>query len=789
MKQIYLILVLLASTIAYSQTNGISYQALILNPNPKMMPGVNQPNTALANQAICLQFVIEDNGNQVEYQETLTTTTDELGMVNVIIGSGSQTGGYAIDFKSVSWNAATKNLKVSINTTGSCGSFAAISDQVFNAVPFAFAATNVTGVVAIANGGTNASNVIDAKINLNLNNVDNTSDSNKPISNATQTALNTKAAISGQVFTGAVAATNLSGLNTGDQDLSSLATNVALGNKVDKVTAKSLLLDTEITRLSTLTNSDTNKAYVDAQDATNTNAIATEKNRALAAEGGLSGNVVINTAKVGITTIQADAIISNTNNLDLKANSASPTFTGTVTGIRSTMVGLGNVDNTSDATKNTATATLTNKTLEDNTTYFQDETDNTKKIQFQLAGLSTATTRILTVPDASGTIALISDISTATGSFVDLTTDQTVAGVKIFSSDTKINGISIGRGAGNVISNNTIGLNALVRNTTGQANTATGLNALGRNTTGNLNTATGLNASSSNTTGIENTANGVSTLESSSTGDQNTANGVRALRLNTAGSENTANGVKALYSNTTGNQNTANGLNALYTNTTGNSNTALGISADVSAGNMTNATAIGASAIVTASNSIQLGNAAVTNVKTNGTITAGTVTYPKTHNNTSGQVLTIDANGTSTWQNGASNSQNTAYNAGIWTINTVDFSSNFESIELVSASGFYTVIGNILSFSGSVELSGYGYGYGSDGLFIEIDLPQASNFTDENQISGCVSGTSRDNREAVSGYIKANASSNKLRVYLVAGGMGSSLDDPKIALSGMYIIR
>jgi hypothetical protein len=189
----------------------------------------------------------------------------------------------------------------------------------------------VTGVVAIANGGTNATTVTNAKINLNLGNVDNTSDSNKPISNATQTALNTKAAISGQVFTGAVAATNLSGLNTGDQDLSSLATNVALGNKVDKVTAKSLLLDTEITRLSTLTNSDTNKAYVDAQDATNTNAIAAEKNRALAAEEVLSTNVVINTAKVGITSSQANEIISNTNNLDLKANIASPIFTGTPT--------------------------------------------------------------------------------------------------------------------------------------------------------------------------------------------------------------------------------------------------------------------------------------------------------------------------------------------------------------------------------------------------------------------------------------------------------------------------
>jgi hypothetical protein len=49
--------------------------------------------------------------------------------------------------------------------------------------------------------------------------------------------------------------------------------------------------------------------------------------------------------------------------LDLKANLASPTFTGTVSGITKSMVGLGNVDNTSDATKDAATATLTNKTL------------------------------------------------------------------------------------------------------------------------------------------------------------------------------------------------------------------------------------------------------------------------------------------------------------------------------------------------------------------------------------------------------------------------------------------
>jgi hypothetical protein len=45
--------------------------------------------------------------------------------------------------------------------------------------------------------------------------------------------------------------------------------------------------------------------------------------------------------------------------LDLKANLAGPTFTGTVSGITKTMVGLGNVDNTTDAGKPVSTAQQT----------------------------------------------------------------------------------------------------------------------------------------------------------------------------------------------------------------------------------------------------------------------------------------------------------------------------------------------------------------------------------------------------------------------------------------------
>ena len=51
-----------------------------------------------------------------------------------------------------------------------------------------------------------------------------------------------------------------------------------------------------------------------------------------------------------------------------------------------------------------ATQTLTNKTLIDNTTFFQDNTTSIKQMQFELANLTAGITRKLTIPDASTTI-------------------------------------------------------------------------------------------------------------------------------------------------------------------------------------------------------------------------------------------------------------------------------------------------------------------------------------------------------------------------------------------------
>jgi hypothetical protein len=67
------------------------------------------------------------------------------------------------------------------------------------------------------------------------------------------------------------------------------------------------------------------------------------------------------------------------------------------------------------------------------------------------------------------------------------------------------------------------------------------------------------------------------------------------------------------------------------------------------ANNETNQIVIGYNAIGNGSNTIQLGNTSVTNVKTSGSLTAGTVTYPNAHNSSAGQVLTTDANGVASW--------------------------------------------------------------------------------------------------------------------------------------------
>jgi len=75
---------------------------------------------------------------------------------------------------------------------------------------------------------------------------------------------------------------------------------------------------------------------------------------------------------------------------------------------------------------------LTNKTVTDSTFFIQDEADNTKKAQFQLSGISTATTRTYTLPNLTGSLATIGSLT------------QTFSGTTTFSAATVTVGSATG---------------------------------------------------------------------------------------------------------------------------------------------------------------------------------------------------------------------------------------------------------------------------------------------------------------------------------------------------------
>ena len=141
MKKIYILFLLFFALFSNAQ-NGITYQAVILNPKGEELPGADNSRAPLVNTNICLRFKILKGESLIEYQEILTTTTDEFGMVNVIIGTGTKTGGTALNFAAVNWDGNPKNLVVELDTTGNCSSFLEISNQPFTSVPFALYAAN-----------------------------------------------------------------------------------------------------------------------------------------------------------------------------------------------------------------------------------------------------------------------------------------------------------------------------------------------------------------------------------------------------------------------------------------------------------------------------------------------------------------------------------------------------------------------------------------------------------------------------------------------------------------------
>ena len=135
MKRFYIfIIALLIAGPIHAQTDGLSYQAVILNPSEAELPGIDASGSVYPNKEISIRFTITNASEAVEYQETHNTTTDDYGIINLFIGDGNQTstGG----FSEISWNGTNKNLLVEIDFEGK-NNFTTLSEQKLTYLPFA----------------------------------------------------------------------------------------------------------------------------------------------------------------------------------------------------------------------------------------------------------------------------------------------------------------------------------------------------------------------------------------------------------------------------------------------------------------------------------------------------------------------------------------------------------------------------------------------------------------------------------------------------------------------------
>ena len=231
------------------------------------------------------------------------------------------------------------------------------------------------------------------KTALALNNVDNTSDANKPISSATQTALDAKQAT-------LVSGTNIKTINStsilgaGNIAISSAVAwggvTGTLSNQTDLQTA----LDLKVDENAAITGATKTKVTYDAKglvtagaDATTADiADSTNKRYVTDAQSTVIGNTsgtntgdnATNSQYSGLAASKQDTLVSATNIKTINSTSVlgagniavEPTITATTSAdyyrgdktfatLNKTAVGLGNVDNTSDANKPVSTAQQT----------------------------------------------------------------------------------------------------------------------------------------------------------------------------------------------------------------------------------------------------------------------------------------------------------------------------------------------------------------------------------------------------------------------------------------------
>ncbi|QIE59578.1 hypothetical protein G5B37_08385 [Rasiella rasia] len=313
-KLLHFCIVLLLSITAAAQTDGLSYQAIIIDPNPQELPGVDATNNILVNAQVAFRFTIIDANGAVEYQEIQDTTTNGYGMVNLTIGQGTPQTGL---FTEIFWNGTKKDLQVEINLDGN---FSELSYQRLLFVPYALHRDIIaTGFLDVAGNVSFGSNLtVDGTTNLN---------NTLSVNNASQTLLSGSLTVDGVTrLNNALSVTNDSPTTLTGNLLVFGATNLldilevegnTLLRRELKVDGKTTLFDSlDVNNLSPtqLTGTLRVDGITDFESDVNIN------------QGGdlnVSGSLNIE----GATTFDGDLTVNGVTNLnsDLNVNNASPT--------------------------------------------------------------------------------------------------------------------------------------------------------------------------------------------------------------------------------------------------------------------------------------------------------------------------------------------------------------------------------------------------------------------------------------------------------------------------------
>jgi len=354
-KLIFTFIITLILTESKAQSNGINFQGVARNAS----------GVILASQKIGLRFSVIANleNGTIEYVESRIVNTNPQGIFSVVIGDTGTINTIGT-FTNINWKTVPKFLKVEMDPAGGT-SFINMGVTQLQKVPYAYYANgvnaaNIDGILPLSSGGTGVSSITALKSALGIDLINNTSDVNKPISLATQSALDSKA--------------NSSDLQS-KADVSDLASKAPIASPTFTGTVNGITAS--MVGLGNVDNtSDLNKPISTATQSAldlkaNSSDISTKASLASPTFTGTVGGIT--KTMVGLNNVDNTSDLNKPISvatqavLDLKANSSelpskapleSPTFTGTVGGITKTMVGLSNVDNTSDLLKPLSTATI-----------------------------------------------------------------------------------------------------------------------------------------------------------------------------------------------------------------------------------------------------------------------------------------------------------------------------------------------------------------------------------------------------------------------------------------------